>query len=92
MAARGAKGDPALAVLARERQDLVAEWQDRDAVRIAAVSQTLDRKGDQTAEATNLARLQAIDKRIGEIDQRFKDNFPETSSRTSIFSSSPRGP
>ena len=30
MAARGATGNPALAVLARERQDLVAEWQKRD--------------------------------------------------------------
>ena len=31
MAARSAVGDPALAALARERQDLVAEWQGRDA-------------------------------------------------------------
>jgi hypothetical protein len=29
-AARGAKGDPTLATLVRERQDLVAEWQKRD--------------------------------------------------------------
>jgi len=30
MAARGAKGDPAIGALVRERQDLVAEWQNRD--------------------------------------------------------------
>ena len=39
MAARGAKGDPELAALARERQDLVAEWQKRDALRNAALGQ-----------------------------------------------------
>jgi len=39
MAARGAKGDPKLAALVRERQDLVAEWQKRDAVRSAVVAQ-----------------------------------------------------
>ena len=33
MAARGATGDPALAAIVRERQDLVAEWQKRDAAR-----------------------------------------------------------
>ena len=35
MAARGAKGDPRLAALVRERQDLVAEWQKRDGLRNA---------------------------------------------------------
>jgi CHAT domain-containing protein len=71
-----AKGDPTLATLARERQDLVVEWQKRDGVRIAAISQPSgDRKKD--AEAANIARLDAIDKRIGEIDQRFRVDFQE---------------
>src|SRR5262249_39155133 len=35
MAARGAKGDLRLAALVRERQDLVAEWQQRDGARSA---------------------------------------------------------
>jgi tetratricopeptide (TPR) repeat protein len=36
MAARDAKGDVKLASLVRERQDLLAEWQKRDAARMAA--------------------------------------------------------
>ena len=63
MAARGAKGDPRLAPVARERQDLVAEWQRRDGARTAAVSQTPDKR-DLAGEAGNLARLAEIDTRI----------------------------
>ena len=44
MAARGATGNPALAAIVRERQDLVAEWQKRDAARRAAVSQPPDKR------------------------------------------------
>ena len=35
MAVRSAKGDPALAAIVRERQDLLAEWQKLDALRNA---------------------------------------------------------
>ena len=76
MAARGAKGDPRLAALVRERQDRVAEWQQRDKARSAAVAQAPDRRNPQT-EAANAARLVAIDTRIGEIDGRLKDEFPD---------------
>jgi CHAT domain-containing protein len=76
MAARGAKGDPVLATLVRERQDLVAEWQKSDGARTAAVSQIPDKR-DRAAETANVARLEAIDKRIGEIDQRLKAEFPD---------------
>ena len=48
MAARGAKGNPALAAIVRERQDLVAEWQQRDAARNASVSQPPDKRDKQT--------------------------------------------
>ena len=76
MAARGAKGDAALAGLVRERQDLVGEWQKRDAARTAAVSQSPDRR-DRAGEAANVARLAAIDARIIDIDKTLKDKFPD---------------
>jgi CHAT domain-containing protein/tetratricopeptide (TPR) repeat protein len=76
MSARGAKGDPQLATLARERQDLVAEWQKRDATRSAAVAQPPEKR-DSTAEAANVARLAAIDGRIAEIDKRLAADFPD---------------
>ena len=76
MAARGAKGDPKLAALARERQDLVAEWQQRDQLRSAALAQA---PGDRraAAEAENIARLAAIDDRIANIDRRLAKDFPD---------------
>ena len=76
MAARGAKGDPKLAALVRERQDLVGEWQRRDGVRSAAVAQAPDKR-DRPAEAANVARLAAIDARIGEIDKTLRETFPD---------------
>jgi CHAT domain-containing protein/Tfp pilus assembly protein PilF len=76
MAARGAKGDAKLAVLVRERQDLVEEWQKRDAIRTAAVSQPSDKR-NKLAEAENVARLARIDARIGEIDKRLIAEFPD---------------
>lgn len=76
MAARGAAGDPQLAALARERQDAVAEWQKRDAMRTAAVSQSPDRR-DRRMEAVNAARLADIDLRIESIDERFVKDFPD---------------
>ena len=76
MAARGAKGDPALGRLIRERQDLVAEWLDRDRARTTAVALAPDKR-DRRAEADNVARLAAIDTRIGEIDSRLAVQFPE---------------
>jgi tetratricopeptide (TPR) repeat protein/CHAT domain-containing protein len=76
MAARAAKGDPKLAALVRERQDLVAEWQRRDQVRSAAVGQAPDKR-NREAEAANLARLTAIDTRIAAIDQELAAKFPD---------------
>ena len=76
MAARGAKGDPGLATIVRERQDLVAEWQKLDGVRTAAVSQAPDKR-DRAAEAANVTRLAAIDTRIADIDKRLATDFPD---------------
>jgi CHAT domain-containing protein/tetratricopeptide (TPR) repeat protein len=76
MAARGAKGDGELAGLARERQDLVADWRRRDAQHLEAVVAPKDKR-DTRAEAANVARLAEIDKRIAEIDARLATDFPD---------------
>jgi CHAT domain-containing protein/tetratricopeptide (TPR) repeat protein len=76
MAARGAKGDPKLAALVRERQDLVAEWQKRDAVRSAMVAQPPEAR-DAAAESANNARLAVIDGRIAAIDKGLAADFPD---------------
>ena len=76
MAARGARGDATLAAVVRERQDMVEEWQKRDAVRTAAVSQSPDKR-DSAAEAANSARLATIDASIIAIDKRLIVEFPD---------------
>jgi CHAT domain-containing protein/tetratricopeptide (TPR) repeat protein len=76
MAARGAKNDPKLAALVRERQDLVAEWQRRDQMRSAAFAQAPGNRG-AAAEAENIARLAAMDRRIANIDERLAADFPD---------------
>ena len=76
MAARGASRDPVLAALARERQDLVTEWQKRDRLRSAAFSQAAEKR-DAEAEADNIARLAAADARIQEIDKELEANFSD---------------
>jgi tetratricopeptide (TPR) repeat protein/CHAT domain-containing protein len=76
MAARGAKGNPGLAALVRERQDLFAEWQRRDEARTNAVSQPPDKR-NKGAETANEARLQAIEKRVGAVDKQLDVDFPD---------------
>lgn len=78
MAARGAKGDPALSRIVRERQDLVGEWQLRDKGLTEAVSRTPENR-DAEVEAAFRARLAAIDTRIGEIDLQMQAEFPDYS-------------
>jgi CHAT domain-containing protein/tetratricopeptide (TPR) repeat protein len=79
MGARGAKGNPALAGLVRERQDLADEWQRRDEARTAAVAQPPDKR-DRGGEAANAARLAQIDARIAAIDGRLATDFPDYAS------------
>ncbi len=76
MAARSASGDPRLAVLVRERQDLVAEWQKREALRNAALGEASGRR-NAMAEAENIARLAAADGRIAEIGGKLAVEFPD---------------
>ncbi len=76
MAARGAGGKPQVAAVARERQDLVAEWQKRDAWRNAALGQSTARR-DTKVEAENDVRLAAIDARVVAIDKRLAIEFPD---------------
>jgi hypothetical protein len=81
-AARGAAGDPRLAALARERQDLVAEWRQRDRQRNEALGLPADRR-DAKAEAEALSRLARIDARVGEIDKLLAKEFPDYASLVS---------
>lgn len=76
MAARGAVADAKLAAGVRERQDLASEWQQRDTLRIAAVSQAPEKR-DREAEDVNIARLGAIDARIAAIDTQIANGFPD---------------
>ena len=81
MAARSARGNPDLAALVRERQDLVADWQRRDAARTAAFAKAPNQR-DLVAEASNVARLRDIDTRIASIDARLAAEFPDYASLT----------
>ena len=76
MAARGAAGNATLAALVRERQDKLAEWQGLEAWRNAAIGKPATMR-NAAIEAENTARLDAIDKRIGEIDSRLAADFPD---------------
>ena len=76
MAARGAKGDQQLAVLVRERQDRLNEWQALDAWRNAAFGQEAGKRNTK-AEAENTRKLAALDKRIAEIDEKLKTEYPD---------------
>jgi CHAT domain-containing protein len=78
MATRGAKEDPKLATLVRERQDLLDEWQKRDALRSVMVALAPDARARQAdAEAQNLTRLSEIDKRMSVIDAELAAKFPD---------------
>jgi hypothetical protein len=76
MAARGAKGDAALAVLVRERQDLADEWQGREKIQAAALGEETAKRNAK-AEAENRERMAVIDGRIARIDAELKDKFPD---------------
>jgi CHAT domain-containing protein/tetratricopeptide (TPR) repeat protein len=87
MAARGAKGDPELSRLARERQDLVGEWRLRDRALIEMVSLAPEKRQAE-AETALRNRLAAIDARIAEIDTRLSAEFPDFASLASAAPSS----
>jgi CHAT domain-containing protein/tetratricopeptide (TPR) repeat protein len=72
MAARAGSGNAGLAALIRERQDLVDEWKKRDVVRSADLSRAPGKR-----DGANVARLEGIDARIAEIDQRLATEYPD---------------
>ncbi len=74
MAARGVKGNTELAGIIRERQDLLAEWQARTIIQLAAFSKPPEKR-NADAEAANSARLQDIAARLREIDAQLKADF-----------------
>ena len=76
MAARGAAGNPELAALTRHRQDLLAEWQRRDAFRNVQLGKFPGQR-DAKAEAENEGQLAAIEMQIKEIDRNLVAKFPD---------------
>jgi CHAT domain-containing protein/tetratricopeptide (TPR) repeat protein len=70
LAARQASGDGELATLVRQRQDLVARWQDDDAALTLALAQSADTTALRKA-------LAATDAEIGAIDARLASGFPD---------------
>jgi len=79
MAARQAKGAGLLADLARERQDLVEDWQDKDKALVVSRSEPPQQRNAQ-AEAAFAARLAQIDARLAEIDKILTKDFPDYAS------------
>jgi CHAT domain-containing protein len=79
MAVRQAKGEGALALMVRERQDLLAEWQAKDQTLVAARAQPPQVR-DANVEGVLSARLADIDARISQIDAQLAREFPEFTS------------
>jgi hypothetical protein len=76
MAAPQTKGGTPLAMLVRERQDLVREWQARDIWQIAAQSISPNKRSGEAEQALS-NRLATIGARIAEIDMKLQEKFPE---------------
>ena len=77
MAARQASGETALGRLVRERQDLVAEWQNGDKLLAATLSQPADNQPVAAKIKEERGDLARIDNQIAEIDARLKTELPE---------------
>ena len=75
MAVRGAANTPALADLTRERQDLAAEWRNRDGRRSGAFSLPPEKRNTED-EAANQTRIEEIEGKIASIDKRLAAEFP----------------
>ena len=76
MAVRTANGNPVLAAIIRERQDLVEEWQAKDKLLIVSKSEEAAKR-KVAAEKTLADRLAAIDTRFAEIDRQLAKDFPD---------------
>jgi hypothetical protein len=64
-----------------DERDLVGEWQARDKLLIAAVSQSPEGRSSP-GEAAERARLTAIDARLRDIDRTLAVDFPEYAALT----------
>lgn len=78
MSARLAKGSGPLALLIRERQDLVLEWQRLDKRFEAFLAAPADRRDERT-ERLLQTRLEQIRQRMDSIDARLAKEFPDFS-------------
>ncbi len=78
MAARGATGNPELARLVRERQDLTTQWQTEDKELVAASARPPEHR-NTNRERRQRDLMEDIDGRLTEIDQRLRSGFPEYS-------------
>jgi CHAT domain-containing protein/tetratricopeptide (TPR) repeat protein len=78
MALRQSQGKGGLAELLRERQDLGAEWQEKDEQLVTARIKGAD-IGNATSEKELANRIVAIDALIAEIDGRLAKEFPDYS-------------
>ena len=81
MAARQTKSGGTLARFARERQNLVEEWQAKDKELITARSEPTARRNVQT-ETLLFDRLAAIDAHIAQIDKMLMSDFPDYATLT----------
>lgn len=85
MAARFARGAPELAAIVRERQDLVAEWRDKDQRLLAAKSLKAERRSAATEKAL-ADRKAEIDARLAVIDAALARIFPDYAAMASAKS------
>ena len=76
MATRSAKGSPKLALVVREQQDLVREWEAADKLLIAAKSEPPPKRRVGAEKALS-DRLVAINASLAEISRRLSEEFPE---------------
>jgi CHAT domain-containing protein len=75
MATRAAV-DPAIAQLARERQDLAIEREKREQYRLSSLTQAPAARNPE-GEQDNVTRISAIDARMAAIDADFRIHFPD---------------
>ena len=82
MSVRSAAGNRDLALLVRERQDLLGLWQKRNGLLVWARSQPSEKRNARV-DARIQEDIALIDKRLAEIDQELRQSFPQFASLSS---------
>lgn len=82
MAVRSAAGDRGLALLVRERQDLLDLWQKRNGLLVWARSQPPEKRSARV-DLRIQEDLALIDKRLADIDRELRQSFPQFASLSS---------